>query len=83
MDAENKIYHGMNYHAAKKLGIKYPYSENTVTYSTQSDKKATVKHEAIELAIFKALPHISYKKAHELTGDLETVIAALVAAGLI
>jgi hypothetical protein len=82
-DAKGKTYGGMNYYAAKKLGIKYPYSEDTVTASKSSDKLLTWMHEIIELEVFRAKKDLSYEDAHSITLMVEEGIRLAIEVGVI
>lgn len=78
-----KTYGGMNYYAAKKLGIKFPYSEDTITASKTSNKGATWLHELIELEIFRAKKDLSYEDAHNITLSIEEGIVLAIEVSLI
>jgi len=69
-------YIGMNWGAAKELGVEFPYSKTTLLiYSKQSEKmkKETIRHEIIELNLM--LHGIKYKEAHEMAEILQDHLA--------
>jgi hypothetical protein len=81
-DSKGKAYGGMNAYAAKKVGIKWKYSEDTIAMSKSSNKVATFTHEYIELTIFRHFPEMSYEDAHNLTISIEAAIVFVAEKGI-
>jgi hypothetical protein len=77
----NGFFHGMNPAAAKALGVRYPYGENTIAViKNDPNKKWLINHESKEYALMK-LKGLSYPEAHArmmlLTKDCKTKKEAL------
>jgi len=66
-------YIGMNWYAARKLGLVFPYSRNTIVIENKLrsiTKSRILRHELYEMKLMKN-SNMSYQQAHKQTIDVQ------------